>query len=495
MSAWSMSKGATRVVDWLLSASLLLTLFGWTYIGSYSRYMADDYSALRSIRTHGFFRAQINLYYAWTGRFSFTFLNSLVALLGPITPRFVPGVLLMLWFSATIWALHRIEASSRRVCWRRIVLFVAFVVFATLETAPNIFQSLYWQTGALTYIAPFIPLSLFIGVISWGMGERQKRLSYKFSLLCAGILPFVAGGFSDAYVVLQSCGLLVSVLIVEYVAKLEFKTRIRPFLLIGLAGSLVAFTIVALAPGNSIRRSYFPKQFYGWASIGVTVTYSVRFIAKLILTDPLIVLVSLVLPSAVVIRDFSHGCQPTLNRQESIRLLLVIPAAVLLLIMSCTATSVFAISVMLPERARILLSVTFVCGTVLWSWAAGNYVAWRLVRIKRKSRDNISVAATVALLLLIPCPLQALFLILDGREGARSFAADWDRQNSELKAARQNGTSDVTVQQIGDFQSRIGNGESDLHLRTDPAFWINQTTATYYGLRSVRANEDVATSR
>jgi len=30
---------------------------------------------------------------------------------------------------------------------------------------------------------------------------------------------------------------------------------------------------------------------------------------------------------------------------------------------------------------------------------------------------------------------------------------------------------------------------------TDPAFWINQVTARYYGLKSVRATEHVSTSR
>jgi hypothetical protein len=65
---------------------------------------------------------------------------------------------------------------------------------------------------------------------------------------------------------------------------------------------------------------------------------------------------------------------------------------------------------------------------------------------------------------------------------ARGFAADWDKQDSALNTAQRSGVTEVTVPQTGDFQSRIGKGPSDLHLRKDPAFWINRTTAAYYGL-------------
>ena len=489
-----MSKNAARVIDWLLALSFALALSAYAYLGSYSRYMADDYTALTAVRMHGFLGVQITWYRAWTGRFAFTFVNSLVALLGPVTPRLMPGLLLTLWFAATVWAIYRLHSLSGRISWPRVVLFAGFVIFATVETAPNVSQSLYWQTGALTYVAPFIPLSLYVGVLSGGMSARHKHSSYRFNLSCAGILTFVAGGLSDAYVVLQTCGLILSILAVEIFAGVEFKSRIRGLLIAGLVGSLLALTIVAAAPGNSIRQTYFPKRFHGWDIFGVTVLYSVYFVGKLVLTHPTIVLASLTLPLLIVLRDRSHSDEPTWNRLLCIRLLWMIPIAVFLLIMCCTASSVYAISVMLPERARILLGFTFICGTVVWSRAAGEYLAGELLAKNRKIRQIISLVAMVALLLLTLSPQISFFSTLGTREEARSFAADWNRQDLELKTAKQSGATDVTVRQIGDFQSRIGKGASDLHLRTDPAFWINQTTADYYGLRSVRAREDVSIS-
>jgi glycine/D-amino acid oxidase-like deaminating enzyme len=72
------------------------------------------------------------------------------------------------------------------------------------------------------------------------------------------------------------------------------------------------------------------------------------------------------------------------------------------------------LSVMLPERARILLSLVFICSMVIWSHAAGEYLAGKLLTASYRSRQIISVSATVALLLLILCPLISFFSILGG---------------------------------------------------------------------------------
>jgi hypothetical protein len=212
-SASAMSKSAARLVDSLLTAALVLSLFAYAYLGSHARYLGDDYSISNIVRTHGLLGSQIHWYEAWTGRFSFTFVASLLSLIGPATPRFVPGLILTLWFGATFWAIYKTS-------WPRAVLFTGFLIFATLETAPNVSQSLFWQTGALTYVAPLIALSLYAGVVSRGVSKGHNY----FYLACAGILTFVAGGFSDAYVVLQTFGLILSRVVVELFAGANVKS-------------------------------------------------------------------------------------------------------------------------------------------------------------------------------------------------------------------------------------------------------------------------------
>ena len=465
----------------------MLALIAYAYLGTYSRYMADDFSALRPVQSHGFLGAQITWYQSWTGRFSFSLLNSLFALLGPAMPRFTPGLLLTFWFAAAVWASYQIYSLSGSITRPRVVLGAAFIIFATLETAPNLSQSLYWQTAALTHFTPFIPLSLYVGLISQGV--RRKHFSRKFSLACAGILTFVAGGLADAYVVFQSCALILAILAVEVFAGAELQSRIRAFLVAGLIGSLLAFTIVLASPGNAVRQASFPKHFNVVETVAVTMFYSLGFVAKQLIKHPIIFLVSLSLPLLMVMRAFGVS-EPRWSRRLCIRLLLLTPLTVFLLIMCCTGASVYAISVMLPERARILLSLIFICGTLVWSRAAAEYLAGKFATIGDERKQFISASASVLLLLVTLAPLISCFSTVKISEQARSFAADWDRQDSQLKAARQSGVADMTVPQIGDFQTRIGKGRGDLYLRADPSFWINQVTATYYGLKSLRANEE-----
>jgi hypothetical protein len=456
--------------------------------------MADDYAALRPIQSHGFLGAQISWYQAWTGRFSYTFLNSLAALLGPAMPRVVPGLLLTLWFAAAVWASYQIHSLSGSISWPRVVLFPAFIIFATLETAPNVSQSLYWQSASLTHVAPFVPLTLFVGLVSQGVSQKPKPSWRKFNLAGAGILTFVAGGLSDAYTVFQTCGLILSIPALEIFAGTHLKSRIRTYLVIGLVGSLLASIILVASPGNSIRQGFFPRQLDGLDILVLTIRYSGGFVAKLVVNHPLIVMASVTLPLLVVLRELSLTDAPRWDPRLCIRLLLMTPVAVILLIMCCTGASVYAISVMLPERARILLSLIVICGIVVWSRAAVEYVAIKLHRIGWNDKQIISIYATILLVCLVMFPLVSGWSIFTIRKQARSFADDWDRQDSQLKTAKQNGIADVTVPQTGDFQSRIGKGSSELHLRADSGFWINQVTASYYGLKSVRANEDVALS-
>ena len=486
-STWTSSNGAARLTDWLLAVSFIMAIVAYAYLGSYSRYMADDYFVPPFVEKNGLLGAQIHWYRGWTGRFSFAFVADLLALLGPATARFVPGFLLTLWFAAAVWAIAEVCSLSGKCSRPRVLLFAAFVIFATLETAPNLSQSLYWQNSALTHVTPFIPLALFVAVITRGARETNSRYSRRLYLVCAGVLTLVAGGFSDAFAVLQPLALILSTLGVQVAANADLRSRLRPFLLAGLIGSILALIIVAGAPGNSSRMAFFPRQLGAWGILRSSALYSVRFAGKLILTHPIIALASLTLPLLIRVRDFAENDPPLWNRRQCISLLLITPAAVFLLIMCCIGLGFYALSVMPPERALILLCLILIGGMLVWSRAAGEYLLGRFVTVSPKIR----LASTLVLLSLVLFSQLSFFSILGTRAKARGFAADWDREDSELKTAKQNGVTDVAVQQIGDFQSRIGRGPSDLHLRTDSSFWINRTVAKYYGLTSVRATEDV----
>jgi len=51
-----------RLTDRLLAGSFILALMAYAYLGSFSRYMADDYTMARMVKTHGLLGAQVSWY-------------------------------------------------------------------------------------------------------------------------------------------------------------------------------------------------------------------------------------------------------------------------------------------------------------------------------------------------------------------------------------------------------------------------------------------------
>src|ERR1041385_9185452 len=78
-------EGMARLTDRLLAGAFILALVAHAYLGSFSRYMADDYTMSTMARARGLFSAQVYWYLHWTGRFSFNFVASLLGLIGPAT--------------------------------------------------------------------------------------------------------------------------------------------------------------------------------------------------------------------------------------------------------------------------------------------------------------------------------------------------------------------------------------------------------------------------
>ncbi|MFL6207441.1 MAG: DUF6056 family protein [Pyrinomonadaceae bacterium] len=486
-----------RSIDRLLAAALGLALATHGYIGLFSRYMADDYNTWRAVHTRGLLGAQAHWYLDWTGRFSFSLVVSLCSLIGPGIVPFLPALLLALWVAALVWALRQTAwPGARKSSYTETLLYAGLVIFATLRIAPDVVQSLYWQAGALSYITPLVLFAFYAGIVSRSLGRataHDARPSV-LSLCAAAAVTFAAGGFSDAYVVLQTTALFLAVIVSARYAPTKLKSALRALLVAGLVGSLLALIVVALAPGNAVRQSYFPPPPGLFRIFTLSALYALGFGALSILRQPLVFILLLLWPFLTALNRSGH-CADVAEGRRRAWLLVLVPVIVFVLDMSCIAPALYGMSTMLPRRAQVLLSFTLVCGTVVWGRTAGKYAAGSLPFISRHAERVVRAGSMLLLLIMLACPVASGVFTLALRARARAYAADWDRQDQELRTAKDSGVQELSVEQIGDLQSRLGLGRSELHLRTDPNFWINQAVAKYYGLRSVTAREDIVTSR
>ena len=60
----------TMLIGSVVAAVLLVTLAGYALLGTFNRYVADDYGGVLAVRLQGFWGAQVALYRSWTGRFT-----------------------------------------------------------------------------------------------------------------------------------------------------------------------------------------------------------------------------------------------------------------------------------------------------------------------------------------------------------------------------------------------------------------------------------------
>jgi len=131
-------------------------------------------------------------------------------------------------------------------------------------------------------------------------------------------------------------------------------------------------------------------------------------------------------------------------------------------------------------RALITSRFVMVLMVAGMGWVAGS-LATRLIRIPSNYSRFVVAASTLALLALSAYPVYAAASILDDTRELRRWAAQWDKRDREIVAARDNGQIKVEVVELDHPIPWVGE------LQPDPRFWYNQCAATYYDLAEIRA--------
>lgn len=84
----------SRLFPWLVWLIATLPLAVLVYIGTYARYIGDDYSTASIVKTIGFWGSQTYWYKSWTGAYTYTFLTSFVGLFGVASVAWLQAICL-----------------------------------------------------------------------------------------------------------------------------------------------------------------------------------------------------------------------------------------------------------------------------------------------------------------------------------------------------------------------------------------------------------------
>jgi hypothetical protein len=193
-----------HIVPWLFWGLSLLPLLVLAYLGLFTRYLADDYSTSGVLVNLGFWKAQAYWYQSWSGRYSFTFLVSLVELVGARIVPLLPAISLFFWVAALFGALDRLfRVLELRVAKAWIGVLANVIVFGTIKSFREYAQVVFWQTGILTYQISLVFITLMIGIFLMRFYLSSYRPLSKWEAILFFFAFFIGGGFSETWVIVQ----------------------------------------------------------------------------------------------------------------------------------------------------------------------------------------------------------------------------------------------------------------------------------------------------
>ena len=142
----------TKLLFYAVLLFMLSSLVLYAYLGTFTRYMADDYCSAAALKDNGFWGAQIHWWQAWSGRYSFTFIISIAELFGLGIVPILPTLILSFWVFGIVWVclpfLKQGKISNPIPAGIYIAVVVLWSTYRSVDDYPEI---AFWQTGLLTY--------------------------------------------------------------------------------------------------------------------------------------------------------------------------------------------------------------------------------------------------------------------------------------------------------------------------------------------------------
>ncbi len=460
-------------------------LAGYMINGSAMRYSGDDYCYAKVLTANGFWKTQWISYtqvQPYNGnRYSLTLFYSLNGLVGPLMSGALPALAILAWLVGIVFTIRLLTRVSRiRLGWMEIVLVAEALVFFTLFMAPSLSQSLYWQSGMLTYLAPLVANTYLFGLILFYSMHGKPDL---LILGLIGFLAVLAGGFSEAATMLQ-LGYL-SLLLLALLLPSQRKNKRSPRALHGIwvawSFSIVAAILLAISPSNAADLEIFSRP--GLLDLFSIALNSTLAFIKASLHD-------LVLPNLIVfVFSIGLGWLIQLGQAGSlhmtfrkwIRAVILLGAASLILIFACTLPSAYIQSGSPELRALITARFVMVLAIGLIGGMTGLWLTSQFpitVNLNQYSR----LAPLILLVIVSLYPIYSARNIYNEISSYQRWASFWDDRDASLRLASQENVHDVEVIKLDHIIQNVAE------LSEDPTYWYNTCAAGYYGVQSIRAD-------
>jgi hypothetical protein len=464
-----------RIFLWLLLALFCAPLLIHIYLGSYSRFIADDFCSSAMAHSQGILRGTLFWYLNWNGRFSANFLDSLFGYLGPAATPYATGLVVTLWFIALAIAVAQMLPSGERLFQSCII--AAMVLFTVLHVLPLVGQSLYWGQGMRSVVPPLILGTAYLALIAKHSKSPARTSSLWF--ITAALVTFIAVGFAETYFAVQTAALVFAFVIPVIFKRYALPNKRNYFLLLiaGLVGSLAGGLVMFVAPGNKFRQNAFPTP----PAIPELMSISFRGLGEFF---ELVIRAKWLVWVGIIVGGFIFGLNVFQRRNESpmrrdVWVLLWLPVTGFILVLACWVPMAWGTSLTLAFRTFIIPAYVMVCVLTCWSYLAG-----------RVCRSAYNVFAQRAAVVGIALPLVALlaFGVFAGeitremwqqRAFFAGYARRFDEREQTIERAKSQGLPYAVV-------LRQQNWAALDEIAVDPKItWLTKCVRDYYGINVI----------
>ena len=469
-----------------LCALAMLSAIGmYSYLGTYSRYLADDYCETALINKSSPINAVLERYVvvAWStgARPSMRYSNLLFVgfseLLGNKNMQITMSAMVFLWVAGLIWFIHEIRRSLKINWFFQMDLFLgAALGFFSLLLAPNLFQTIYWRSAMMTHFAPLIFGSfLFAFLLKQARHSESRPISllvYLFTTFAA----FIFAGFSEPPTTTLITVLPLLMLAVWYWGKTPAKQRQGSLLACTLAGAILGLMAMALSPAvaNSVQESspnivtVLLKSFL----------YGYQFMIDSLQTLPLPFFVCTLIALLLiwVYKQVETSALSDGQKRTALQIMIALPFLAWLLIAAGFSPSVYGQGYPVA-RMRFLARTLMIVALMLEGALLGLLLKDIFSKYNMKFIKQIVLALFAVLSIVYP--LRAAYTIykLDLPK-FRTHAQIWDQRDAQIRQSVAQGATDLVVVQIDGMDGVLEYKENN---------WVNKCAADYYGLDTLSA--------
>lgn len=233
----------------------LAVLIAFIWLGFYAYPSADDFCMVNGVNQQGLLPHLWNHYFEWSGRYSGNAFYAIYPLLFGLFDgyRFIAAFLILSLFAATAFLLSKLFKMKMTAIPILLIslCFVAIYLLGLRHTA----SSLYWMAGSLSYQTANILILVSLGLIFQLIDRQQAAKNYSIVFVTLLFVIILGMGTNETNMV-SLTGVLSVVLLIHLRSGW---VTIKPWLLL-LSVALICFSIVYLAPGNTVRVSTFPLR-------------------------------------------------------------------------------------------------------------------------------------------------------------------------------------------------------------------------------------------